>query len=138
MTFGWRDSTLRSPLRFLCDRPGRVLGFAGITDRLGGALRGGTSAGPAGPHPHDRPRRLLLLDEPCAARTSGGRERLVIRLGALAADDEAPPTVLVTHHVEEIPPVFTHVLLVRGGEIVTAGPIGQALNSQTLSAWCSG
>jgi len=45
---------------------------------------------------------------------------------------------LVTHHVEEIPPVFTHVLLVRGGEIVTAGPIGQALNSQTLSAWCSG
>lgn len=76
---------------------------------------------------------LLLLDEPCAGLDVGGRERLVSRLDHLARDRSSPPTVLVTHHVEEIPASFSHVLLLRGGRVVTAGPIGDALTSVTLS-----
>jgi iron complex transport system ATP-binding protein len=77
---------------------------------------------------------LLLLDEPAAGLDVGGRERLVGRLGGLARDPAAPPTVLVTHHVEEIPVGFTHVLLLRGGQVVTGGPIEEHLRSEALSA----
>ena len=51
---------------------------------------------------------LLLLDEPFAGLDLGARERLLVRLTALAADPASPPVVLVTHHCEEIPPGFTH------------------------------
>ena len=77
---------------------------------------------------------LLLLDEPAAGLDLGGREELVERLGALAADPQAPPTVLVTHHVEEIPQAFTHALLLREGRVVASGPLEEALTSDTLSA----
>jgi ABC-type multidrug transport system ATPase subunit len=66
---------------------------------------------------------LMLLDEPAAGLDLGGREDLVARLGVLAEDTEAPAIVLVTHHVEEIPPGFTDVLLLREGRIVAAGPL---------------
>ena len=59
---------------------------------------------------------LLLLDEPAAGLDLGGREDLVSTLAVLAMDPDSPATVLVTHHVEEIPPGFTHVLLLRDGE----------------------
>src|SRR5256885_8674620 len=61
---------------------------------------------------------LLLLDEPAAGLDLGAREDLVSRLTALAADPDAPTLVLVTHHVEEIPPGFTHALLLREGGVV--------------------
>jgi iron complex transport system ATP-binding protein len=77
---------------------------------------------------------LLLLDEPAAGLDVGGRERLVGRLSRLAADPDAPPVVLVTHHVEEIPVNFSHVLLLREGRVVAAGPIADALTSDSLSA----
>ncbi len=64
---------------------------------------------------------LLLLDEPAAGLDLGGREDLVRRLGDIAADDEAPTTVLVTHHVEEIPIGFTHAMLLRAGAVVALG-----------------
>jgi len=76
---------------------------------------------------------LLLLDEPAAGLDLGGREDLVHRLAAIAADPFAPSIVLVTHHVEEIPPGFTHVLLLRGGRVVAAGPVEVALTAATLS-----
>ncbi|HET7304085.1 MAG TPA: ABC transporter ATP-binding protein [Segeticoccus sp.] len=76
---------------------------------------------------------LMLLDEPAAGLDLGGREDLVGRLGALAADIEAPGLVLVTHHVEEIPPAFTDVLLLRGGRVVAAGPIESTLTRDNLS-----
>ena len=77
---------------------------------------------------------LMLLDEPAAGLDLGGREDLVGRLGARAADIEAPALVLVTHHVEEIPPSFTDVLLLRQGRVVAAGPLEITLTEENLSA----
>jgi iron complex transport system ATP-binding protein len=76
---------------------------------------------------------LILLDEPSAALDLGGRELLVERLGELAADCAAPPIILVTHHVEEIPPNFTHVLALQQGKILAAGPLQETLSSELLS-----
>lgn len=76
---------------------------------------------------------LMLLDEPAAGLDLGGREDLVRRLGELAADTEAPALVVVTHHVEEIPPSFTDVLLLREGRVVAAGPIPITLTEDNLS-----
>lgn len=76
---------------------------------------------------------LLLLDEPGAGLDLAGREDLVARLSELAADDEAPAMVLVTHHLEEIPPGFTHAMLLNEGNIVSAGPIATTLTEANLS-----
>ncbi len=76
---------------------------------------------------------LLLLDEPAAGLDLGGREDLVARLGLIAADLDAPALVLVTHHVEEIPPHFTDALLLREGRVVAQGPLELALTDETLS-----
>jgi iron complex transport system ATP-binding protein len=77
---------------------------------------------------------LLLLDEPAAGLDLGARERLVSRLAALAADANAPTLVLVTHHVEEIPPGFSHALLLRDGAVVAQGLLGDTITSENLSA----
>jgi iron complex transport system ATP-binding protein len=76
---------------------------------------------------------LLLLDEPAAGLDLGGREDLVGRLAELAHDPDAPALVLVTHHVEEIPPGFTHALLLREGVIVAHGPVEQTVTGEHLS-----
>jgi iron complex transport system ATP-binding protein len=76
---------------------------------------------------------LMLLDEPAAGLDLGGREDLVARLGVLAGDVEAPALVLVTHHVEEIPPSFTDVMLMREGRVVAAGPLEVTLTRENLS-----
>lgn len=77
---------------------------------------------------------LLLLDEPAAGLDLGGREELVARLADLAADPDAPATVLVTHHVEEIPQGFSHCLLLSEGHVVKAGLLTDVLTSENLSA----
>jgi iron complex transport system ATP-binding protein len=77
---------------------------------------------------------LVLLDEPTAGLDLGAREDLVGRLAALADDPTTPPTVLVTHHVEEIPPGFTHALALRAGRVVAAGPLADVVTAPTLSA----
>jgi prolyl oligopeptidase len=76
---------------------------------------------------------LLLLDEPTAGLDLGGREALVARLAELAADPEAPATVLVTHHTEEIPPGFTHALLLRNGRVLASGALDGTLSAEALS-----
>jgi iron complex transport system ATP-binding protein len=76
---------------------------------------------------------LLLLDEPAAGLDLGGREELVAALAELAADPKSPVLVLVTHHVEEIPPGFTHLLLLKDGHVHAAGPVDEVLTAQTLS-----
>ena len=77
---------------------------------------------------------LLLLDEPAAGLDLGGREDLVARLAALAADPDAPAMVVVTHHVEEIPEGFTHGLLMRDGGVVAQGLLRQTVTSENLTA----
>ena len=77
---------------------------------------------------------LLLLDEPAAGLDLGGREELVARLADLAADPDAPAVVLVTHHVEEIPPGFTHALLLAEGQVVASGFLDEVLTSENLSS----
>jgi iron complex transport system ATP-binding protein len=77
---------------------------------------------------------LVLLDEPNAGLDVGGREWLVGGLDDLAADAGTPAMVLVTHHVEEIPPSFTHAVLVRDGRFEAAGPIEETLTADALSA----
>ena len=77
---------------------------------------------------------LMLLDEPAAGLDLRGREDLVGRLSVLAQDLEAPALVLVTHHVEEIPPGFTDILLLRDGQVVAAGPLEVTLTADNLSA----
>jgi iron complex transport system ATP-binding protein len=109
-------------------------GFASVADRPFGVLSEGERQQVLLARTLMAEPDLLLLDEPAAGLDVAGREKLVGRLGQLAADPEAPPTILVTHHVEEIPPGFTHVLLLRDGKVVVAGPIGAALTSETLSA----
>lgn len=76
---------------------------------------------------------LLLLDEPAAGLDLAGREDLVRRLSELAADPDAPALVLVTHHLEEVPPGFTHALLLRDGEVVAQGPLAEVLTEENLS-----
>jgi iron complex transport system ATP-binding protein len=76
---------------------------------------------------------LLLLDEPAAGLDLGGREELVSRLADLAADPDAPATVLVTHHVEEIPPGFSHALILSEGQVVASGLLTDVLTSENLS-----
>jgi iron complex transport system ATP-binding protein len=76
---------------------------------------------------------LLLLDEPTAGLDLGGREDLVQRLAVLARDPLTPATILVTHHVDEIPAGYDHVLLLRGGRILALGPIEDVLTSASLS-----
>jgi iron complex transport system ATP-binding protein len=76
---------------------------------------------------------LLLLDEPAAGLDLGGREALVATLGEIAADPTSPATVLVTHHVEEIPQGFTHALLLRAGGVVAQGSVTDVITDVNLS-----
>ncbi len=76
---------------------------------------------------------LLLLDEPAAGLDLGGREDLVGRLSRLALDPDAPTSVLVTHHVEEIPVGYTHAMLLRAGEVVASGLIDDVLTDENLT-----
>jgi iron complex transport system ATP-binding protein len=76
---------------------------------------------------------LLLLDEPAAGLDLGGREDLLRWLSALARDPAAPMTVLVTHHVEEVPDGFTHAILLRNGAVVAVGELDEAFTDRNLS-----
>lgn len=76
---------------------------------------------------------LLLLDEPTARLDAGGREQLVTTLEHLATTEPDLPSLLVTHHVEEIPRTTTHCALMRSGRLLTAGPVDDVLDSGSLS-----
>ena len=76
---------------------------------------------------------VVLLDEPAARLDLGGREQLVITLDELAADPTAPAMVMVTHHVDEIPPSMTHAMLLRDGEAIATGQVDAVLTPDSLS-----
>ena len=76
---------------------------------------------------------LLLLDEPTASLDLGSREELLALLTGYASSPTTPAMLMVTHHVEEIPLGFTHVMLIREGKVVAAGPIGETLTAESLA-----
>jgi iron complex transport system ATP-binding protein len=105
---------------YLADRPWRVLS-QGERQRvlIGRALMA-------------RP-RVLILDEPCAGLDPAAREHFLAFIQRLGQGKYAPTLVFVTHHVEEIMPVFTHVLLLKNGAVLAAGEKANTLNSRNLS-----
>jgi iron complex transport system ATP-binding protein len=76
---------------------------------------------------------IVLLDEPTAGLDVGGREELVEELAAWARDRGRPPLVLVTHHLEEVPPGFTHALVLKDGRVFASGPLRETVTSEVLS-----
>ena len=77
---------------------------------------------------------LLLLDEPAAGLDLGGREDLLHRFSIFASDPLAPASILVTHHIEEIPAGTTHALILKNGHIAVSGPIADVITSEHISA----
>jgi iron complex transport system ATP-binding protein len=112
----------------------KSLGIAHLTDRPFGTLSEGERKRAIIARALMTDPELLLLDEPAAGLDLGGREDLVGRLTELARDPDAPATILVTHHVEEIPPGFTHLLLLADGGVVAQGLLEDVLTSDNLSA----
>ena len=76
---------------------------------------------------------IVVFDEPSARLDLGGREHLVNALTELTTDPAAPPLVLVTHHVDEVPPGMTHAMLLREGKVLIAGEIDDVLTAEALS-----
>lgn len=76
---------------------------------------------------------ILILDEPTAALDLGGREEFVMTLERLAAEPDPPAMVLITHHVDEIPPSFENALVMADGSVLASGEIGEVLTAPVLS-----
>lgn len=76
---------------------------------------------------------ILLLDEPASGLDLGGREDLLNRFDLLANDSTAPATLMITHHIEEIPSGSTHALLLKSGAVVASGEISSVITSENLS-----
>lgn len=77
---------------------------------------------------------LLLLDEPAAGLDLGGREDLLRRFSIFASDPLAPASILVTHHIEEIPVGTTHALILKDGQVAVSGPINDVITTEHISA----
>ncbi|WP_139488826.1 ABC transporter ATP-binding protein [Brevibacillus dissolubilis] len=77
--------------------------------------------------------RILILDEPCNGLDLLSREKLLDSINELAQQEDAPTLIYVTHHTEEILPVFSHTLLLRNGEVFQSGETEQLLDEETLS-----
>ena len=128
----WRESYDRQDearARALLDQ----LGMGALTDREFGTLSEGERKRTQIARALMTDPELMLLDEPTAGLDLGGREDLLGRLTELAEDPDAPAMALVTHHVEEIPPGFTHALLLREGSVVASGLLGETLTDANLT-----
>jgi len=112
----------------------RRLGVGDLVERTYGTLSQGERARVQIARALMTDPELLLLDEPAAGLDLGGREDLLRRLTRFAQDPEAPASVLVTHHVEELPPGITHALLLRDGAVVASGLVREVLTEEHLSA----
>lgn len=112
----------------------RRLGVDHLADRIYGTLSAGEKQRVALARSLMARPRLLLLDEATTGLDLGARETLLRSLAELAGDPASPPMVMVTHHVEEIPPGFTHALLLGDGQIVAAGELATTLTAESLTA----
>jgi iron complex transport system ATP-binding protein len=129
----WREAYGRRDVRRavgLLDR----LGVGDFAERTYGTLSQGEKARVQIARALMTDPELLLLDEPAAGMDLGGREDLLRRLTRFAEDPDAAASVLVTHHVEELPPGITHVMLLRDGAVVASGLARDVLTDEHLSA----
>ena len=76
---------------------------------------------------------LLLLDEPAGSLDVGAREDVIEMLDHFSSEPTSPAMVMVTHHVEEIPAGFTHLLVLQEGKIIAKGPITETLTGEVMS-----
>ncbi len=129
----WREAYSPVDVRRAESLLGR-LGAAQLADRTYGTLSEGERKRVQIARALMTDPELLLLDEPAAGMDLGGREDLLARLVRLADDPEAPASVLVTHHVEEIPPGVSHVLLLRDGRVAASGLASDVLTAENLTA----
>jgi iron complex transport system ATP-binding protein len=128
----WREAYGRMDVRRAVKLLDRV-GVGALADRTYGTLSQGERQRVHIARALMTDPELLLLDEPAAGMDLGGREDLLRRLTRFAADPDAPASVLVTHHVEEIPPGVTHVLLLKAGRVIAAGLTHDVLTEKHLS-----
>jgi iron complex transport system ATP-binding protein len=129
----WREAYGRLDVRRatrLLDR----LGVGGLVERTYGTLSQGERQRVQIARALMTDPELLLLDEPAAGMDLGGREDLIRRMTRFAEDPNAPASVLVTHHVEELPPGISHVMLLREGRVVAQGLARDVLTDHYLSA----
>lgn len=111
-----------------------AFGVAHLTDRTYGTLSEGERKRVQLARSLMTDPEMVILDEPAAGLDLGGRETLVRDLAELAGDRRSPVLVLVTHHVEEIPPGFTHALLLRQARVVASGPIDRVITDELLTS----
>jgi iron complex transport system ATP-binding protein len=128
----WRETYGRVDSR-RANRLLRLMGVGELTDRTFGTLSEGERKRVQIARALMADPELLLLDEPAAGMDLGGREDLLRRLTRLARDPDAPATILVTHHVEEIPVGATHAMLLREGKVVASGLLGAVMTDDKLS-----
>jgi iron complex transport system ATP-binding protein len=133
VTGRWREEYQRGDEQRAHDLLAR-LGAASLADRRFGSLSEGERKRVQIARALMTDPELMILDEPAAGLDLGSREDLLTRLASIAGDPWGPVVVLVTHHVEEIPPHFTHALLVRGGHVVAAGPVQEVVTTPWLTA----
>lgn len=129
----WRESYDDFDIR----RAQRVLGEWGLedfADRKFGTLSDGERKRAIIARAVMTDPELLLLDEPAANLDLGARERLIEMLSQFAQSPYSPAMVMVTHHVEEIPQGFTHLLMINEGEVVASGPISEVLTAENLNS----
>lgn len=112
----------------------RRVGLAVERDRTFGTLSSGERQRALLARALVRRPELLLLDEPAAGLDPAGREELIGTLDRLTIEADAPPLVLVTHHLEEVPQTATHALLLRDARVVASGPVADVLTAEHLSA----
>jgi iron complex transport system ATP-binding protein len=112
----------------------RFLGIAGLADREWAYLSQGERQRVLIARALMSRPRLLILDEPCGGLDPVAREEFLGFIDRLSRRRGGPALVLVTHHVEEITPGFTHALVLRAGRVFASGPAREVVTSKTLSA----
>lgn len=110
-----------------------TLGVRSLGDRLFGTLSEGEKKRVLIARAMMSNPEVMLLDEPAAGLDLGGREDLLKRLDLLASDPKAPATLIVTHHIEEIPLGTTHALLLHQGNVVSVGLINTVITDHNLT-----